>query len=196
MKHNRTFIFIILLLTVLGLSACSSKKQQLVGKYIDIYDETHYLKFNEDSSFIDNFLTTTSKGNTSISDFYIYQIDENGLITIIDTTEYEGQDILDEYELGILYKNYIGNRWEGVLSKKYDNATITRTILGYSILTYNFKEDKSYEYTITSNNEIVHSEKGIYTVNDKEVVCVSEDGVTTTFINTENNVFCLQYVKE
>lgn len=195
MKRNRTFTFIMLLLIVLGLSACSSQKQKLSGKYIDIYDETHYVSFDKDGTFIDNFLTTTSKGNTSISDFYVYKIDDNGLITIIDTTEYEGQNTLDEYQLGILYKNYIGAFWNGVLSITYKNTTITN-ILGDLILTYNFKEDKTYEYTVTSNNKIVHTENGAYTINGKEVVCTSEEGVVTTFINADDKVFCIEYVKE
>ncbi|EOS33456.1 hypothetical protein C807_00295 [Lachnospiraceae bacterium 28-4] len=195
MKRNRTFTFIMLLLIVLGLSACSSQKQKLSGKYIDIYDETHYVSFDKDGTFIDNFLTTTSKGNTSISDFYVYKIDDNGLITIIDTTEYEGQNTLDEYQLGILYKNYIGAFWNGVLSITYKNTTITN-ILGDLILTYNFKEDKTYEYTVTSNNKIVHTENGTYTINGKEVVCTSEEGVVTTFINADDKVFCIEYVKE
>ena len=184
-----------LLLIVLGLSACSSQKQKLSGKYIDIYDETHYVSFDKDGTFIDNFLTTTSKGNTSISDFYVYKIDDNGLITIIDTTEYEGQNTLDEYQLGILYKNYIGAFWNGVLSITYKNTTITN-ILGDLILTYNFKEDKTYEYTVTSKNKIVHTENGTYTINGKEVVCTSEEGVVTTFINADDKVFCIEYVKE
>ena len=195
MKRNRTFTFIMLLLIVLGLSACSSQKQKLSGKYIDIYDETHYVSFDKDGTFIDNFLTTTSKGNTSISDFYVYKIDDNGLITIIDTTEYEGQNTLDEYQLGILYKNYIGAFLNGVLSITYKNTTITN-ILGDLILTYNFKEDKTYEYTVTSNNKIVHTENGTYTINGKEVVCTSEEGVVTTFINADDKVFCIEYVKE
>lgn len=195
MKKNCTFIFMMLLLTVLGLSACSSYRQKLSGKYIDIYDETHYLNFNEDGSFIDNYVTTTSNGNTSIFDCYIYQMDDNGIITIIDTTEYEGQDTLDEYELGILYKNYIGIIWNGILPINNDDTAITNT-LGDLILTYNFKEDKSYEYIVTSENKIVHTENGTYTVNHNEVVCVSEVGTTITFINAENKVFSVQYVKQ
>lgn len=195
MKQNRTFTFIMLLLIVLGLSACSSQKQEFSGKYIYIYDGTHYLIFNEDETFVDNFLTTTSKGSTSISDFYVYKIDDNGLITIIDTTEYEGQNALDEYQLGILYKNYIGVFWNGTLPQIYEDTTITNTI-GDLLLAYNFKEDKSYEYTVTSNNEIVHTENGTYTINNNEVVCTSEESVLTTFISAEDKVFCIEYVKE
>lgn len=77
----------------------------------------------------------------------------------------------------------------------YCEATITN-ILGDLILTFNFKEDKSYEYTITSNNKIIHTEIGTYTVNDNEVVCTGEDGMKTTFLSAEAKVFCIEYIKE
>lgn len=195
MKQKHTFTFIMLLLIVLGLSACSSQKQKLSGKYIDIYDETHYVSFDNDGTFIDNFLTTTSKGNTSISNNYIYQIDNNGFITIIDTTEYEWQDELDKSDFGWLYDGKIGKWLNGELSTNDIETTISCLLNGYDFK-YCFKENKSYEYTVTSNNEIVHTENGTYKINDNEVVCTSEEGVVTTFINADDKVFCIEYVKE
>lgn len=195
MKRKRTFTFIMLLLIALELSACSSQKQEILGKYIDIYDGTHYLSFNEDGTFVDNFLTTTSKGNTNISNNYIYQIDDNGFITIIDTTEYELQDELDKYDFGWLYDDKIGKWLNGELPTNDIETSVFCLLNGYEFKFY-FKEDKSYEYTVTSNNEIVHTENGMYTINDNEIVCISEDGATTTFINTEDKVFCIEYVKE
>lgn len=195
MKQNHIFTFIMFLLIVLGLSACSSQKQELSGKYIDIYDETHYLSFNEDGIFVDNFLTTTSKGNTSISNNYVYQIDDNDFITIIDTTEYEWQDELDKYDLGWLYDDKIGKWLNGELPTNDIETSISCLLNGYEFK-FHFKEDKSYEYTTTSNNEIVHTENGTYTINGNEVVCTSEEGVTTTFISTEDKVFCIEYIKE
>lgn len=73
---------------------------------------------------------------------------------------------------------------------------ITSKILDYCILTYNFKENKSYEYTVTSNNEIVHTEYGTYTINNNKIICTSEEGVITTFISADDKVFCIEYVKE
>ena len=102
---------------------------------------------------------------------------------------------MKEYEVGILYNNYICIIWNGLLPKTYEDTTITNT-LGDLLLTYNFKEDKSYEYTVTSSNEIVNTENGTYTVNDNEVICTKEDGVVTTFISEEDKVFCIEYVKE
>lgn len=192
MKRNRTFTFIMLLLIVLDLSACSSQK--LSGKYINIYDEAHYIIFSNDDSFIDSYLTTTSKGNAKISDNYIYKIDDNGLITIIDTTEYEGQESLYKYELGYLYNDNIGIWFDGTLPINNDNTSISCLLNGYKFEYY--FDDETYKYTTTSNNEIVHSENGTYIINDNEVVCISEDGTETTFISAEDRIFCIEYIKE
>ena len=73
---------------------------------------------------------------------------------------------------------------------------IFKHALGDLSLTYNFKEDKSYEYTVSSNNEIVHTENETYEINDNEVICTSEEGVVSTFIGADDKVFCIEYVKE
>lgn len=196
MKKNKIKIIIsILCLLIWGLTACSSNKKNIIGKYINIFDESHYIIFNKDDSFIDNFLTTTSKGNTTISDNYIYKIDDDGLITIIDTTEYEFQDSLYEYEFGWLYKNYIGSLWSGTLPTKNEDTTITCVLNGYTF-EYRFKDDKTYEYNTSSNNEIVHAENGTYSVNGNEITCTSNDGQVTTFIDIDGNAYCIEYVKE
>lgn len=195
MKQKRSFIFIMLFLSILGLSGCSSHEKTLDGKYVSIYDESKYLIFDNDGSFKNSLWNVTNNGTTTINNNFIYSIDENNIITAVDTTKYEGNDSSNKYEIGILYKNYICIMWKGTLSKTYKNATITNT-LGDLLLTYNFKEDKSYEYTVTSNNEIVHTENGKYIINDREVIVTSEEGVQITFISEEDKVFCIEYVKE
>lgn len=180
---------------ILGLTACSSNKKNIIGKYINVFDESHYIIFNEDDSFIDNFLTTTNKGNPSISDCYIYRIDDNGLITIIDTTEYEGQDSLNEYEFGWIYENYVGSLWSGDFPTKNIDTKIT-CILNNITFEYQFSEDNTYEYTVTSNGEIVNTESGTYSINGNKVICTSEENVAITFFNTDNGVFCAEYTKE
>lgn len=195
MKQNRTFILIMILLTVLGLSACSLHERTIDAKYISIYDESSYLIFDKNGSFKNSQWNVTNNGTTTIADNYIYNINENNIITAIDTNKYEGQDSFNEYEIGILYKDYIGIIWNGILPISYDDATITNTFEDI-ILTYIFKEDKSYEYVVTSNDEIIYTENGTYKVNDNEVVCTSEDGVITTFANAEDIVFCIEYIKE
>lgn len=194
-KNNTKIIFFILCLLIFELVACSSNKKNIVGKYVNIFDESHYIIFNEDGSFIDNFLTTTSKGNTSISDCYIYQIDDNGLITVIDTTEYEGQDSPNKYELGWIYNNYICSLWTGILPIKPQNATITCTLNGLTC-EYSFNDNKVYEYTVTSDEEILHTENGTYSINNDEVICTNKNKQAITFINIEDNICCIEYVKE
>ena len=195
MKSKHTFIYILLLLAILGLPACSPNDRNIEGKYVSIYDDSSYLVFDKDGSFINSLWNVTNNDKTTIDDRYIYTIDENGIITAIDTTEYEGQDSLYKYEIGILYKDYICIRWDGVFLKSYNDTTITN-ILGDLVLTYYLKEDKTYEYVVTSNNEILNTENGTYSISDNMLVCTREDGLIATFINIHDKVFCIEYVKE
>jgi len=186
MKQKRTFTFIILLLIVLGLSACSAQTTVLSGKYISTFNNEIYYTFNEENYSTNNLwkdIDITDNGNGT------YIIKDEKIITYIN-----GDDNY-LFEIGYVYDKYIGSWWKGILPKTYEENTITN-ILGDLILTYNFKEDKTYEYTVTSNNGIVHTENGTYTINSKEVVCTSEEGVVTTFIGAEDKVFCIEYVKE
>lgn len=186
MKQNRTFTFIMLLLIVLGLSACSSQTTVLSGKYISTFNHEIYYTFNGE-----NYSTNNLWKDIDITD------NGNGTYIIKDEkiTTYINGDENYQYVLGFIYNNYIVSLWEGILPKTYENTT-TKNYLGDLILSINFKEDKTYEYTVTSNNEIIHTENGTYTVNDNEVVCISEDGVTITFISAEDKAFCIEYVKE
>lgn len=184
-----------LFLIALGLSACSSLDKKIDGKYVSIYNESSYLIFYKDGSLQNSLWNITSNGNTTIDNSFVYTIDKDNIITAINTTEYVGQDSLNEYEIGILYKDYICILWDGILPINNTNTSVEST-LGDLTLIFNFKEDKSYEYTVTSNNEIVHTENGTYTINDNEVICTSKDGVITTFISADDKVFCIEYVKE
>lgn len=188
MRQNRTFKYIMLLLITLGLSACSSRDKAIEGKYISTFDNSLYYEFSKNYKYSTNVNNETWE----IPDYSFsgtYEVIEDKITLLTDSSN---EAVI---ELGYKYNNYIGSWWEGILSKTYENTTITYT-LGDLILTYNFKEDKSYEYVVISNDEIVHIENGIYTINGNEVVCTSEDGVTITFIKTEDKVFCVEYVKE
>lgn len=195
-KNNTKFVVSVLFLFILGISACSSKQGTIEGKYLSIYNVGNYLMFDKDGSFQNNWWTTTNSGTTKIDDSFIYTIDENNLITVIDTSEYEGQDQLNEYEIGILYKDYICVKWNGKLSKNYTDTSITNTLGEDLILTYNFKSDKTYEFIVTSNDKVVDSENGTYSINDSELTCTSDEGQNTTFINIDGNAYCIEYVKE
>lgn len=183
----------ILFLFIFVLTACSSKQEVIEGKYVSIYDKSSYLFFNKDGSLINSLWTTY--GENIPLDCYRYSVNKNNIITAIDTTEYEGQNELDKYEIGLKYKDYICIGWNGILPKTYDNVTITSD-LGDLTLSYSFNKDKTYGYAVTSNNEVMQTENGTYAINKNEVICTSESGKTFTFINVDNKTYCIEYVKE
>lgn len=197
-KSSTKIIISILCIFILGLTACSSNQSQnaIEGKYISVYDTENYLIFKKDGTFQNSLWNTNSGGVTKISDNFAYSIDENDIITAIDTTEYEGQDELNEYEIGIIYKDYICVKWNGRLSKDYTNTSITNTLGEDLILTYNLKTDKTYEFIVTSNDEVVDTEYGTYSINGNEITCTSNEGQITTFIDIDENTYCIEYVKE
>ena len=61
---------------------------------------------------------------------------------------------------------------------------------------FTFNEDNTYEYSVTSNNQIVSTEYGTYSIDNNKVVCTSEENITTTFFNTDFGVLCVEYSKE
>lgn len=191
---NLKIIFICILF--LGVTACSSDRKTIEAKYISIYKESSYLVFDKDGSFKNSLWTVIDGDKETINDCFTYTIDANGIITVIDTTEYEGQDSLNEYEIGIMYKDYICVRWNGTLSKDYTDASITNTLGEDLVLTFNLKEDKTYEFVITSGGEVVNNENGTYLINDNEVICTSDEGEITTFVSIEGNTYCVEYIKE
>ena len=196
MKKNYTKIIIsIIWFILLGLTACTSSSKVIEGKYVSIYDELTYLIFYKDGSLVSNLWTTVENGKSIPRDCFRYSVDENNKITAIDTTEYEGQDELNEYEIGIMYKDYICISWNGILSSTYENISLTST-LGDLNLTYNLNKDKSYEYTVTSEGKIVHTENGTYLINDGKLTCTSNEGKVITFIDIDGNAYCIEYAKE
>lgn len=198
MKRNNTKIIISVFgFILLGLTACTSSPKAIEGKYVSIYDESTYLDFNKDGSIVSNMWTIIENGENIPMDCFRYSIDENNIITAIDTTEYVGQDTLNEYEIGIMYKEYICISWGGTLPTKYTNTVLTKEILDVNtVLEYSLNEDKTYEYTVTSNSEVVHTENGTYSINNNEIICTSENGQIATFISIENDTYCIEYVKE
>lgn len=195
MKTKNTIVILFISILLLSLTSCDSNKKTIEGKYISIYDESNYLIFNKDGSLISSLWTNIKNGESIPQDCFRYSIDENNIITAIDTTKYEGQDELNKYEIGIMYKEYICISWNGTLSNKYEDVSLINTI-GDLNLTYNLKEDKTYEYTVTSDGEIVYTENGTYSINNDEVICTNEDNVNTTFINIDDKTYCIEYVKE
>lgn len=195
MKNNTKIIISVFCFILLGLTACTSSPKAIEGKYVSIYDESNYLIFNKDGSLINSLWTTIENGKSIPQDCFQYSINENNIITAIDTTEYEGQDELNKYEIGIMYKEYICISWNGTLSSEYEDTSLTNT-LGDLNLTYNLKEDNTYVYTVTSDGEVVHTENGTYSMNNNEVICTNDNKKKTTFISVGDNIYSIEYVKE
>lgn len=55
-------------------------------------------------------------------------------------------------------------------------------MLGDLNLEYNFYEDKTYKYTVTSDGEVVYNKNGTYSINNNEVICTNTKNKITTFI--------------
>lgn len=195
MKTKKTTIIIAMCVSILSLTSCGTKNA-IDAKYLSIYNDGNYLIFSKDGSFQNNWWTTSNNGTTKISDCYAYTIDKTGVITVVDTTEYEGQEQPDEIEIGRMYKDYICIKWSGTIPKDYTDTTLTSTLGEDLTLTFTLREDKTYELIVTSNSEITDEENGTYSINDNEVICTSNTGEITTFVNIEGDPYCVEYVKE
>lgn len=200
MKKKLTIIFLNFCFLFLGLTACNSQEEkEITGTYVSVYDKSDYLVFDKDGTFINSMWTITSNGNTTIQDCFEYTINDNGLIIAIDTTEYAGQNSFKEYEIGYLYEDYICSLWEGNLPKDYTDTTISyefEFVDEEYIFTYTFKNDMTYEYTASSNEEILETKAGTYLIDKNTVTCTSENNNVITFINADNKSYCIEYTKE
>ena len=186
MKKNNTKIIIsVFCFILLGLTACTSNQKAIEGRYISTFDGSVYYIFSKDNTYTTNCewdkTVDCSQGSYIITDNKI--------------TLFGNKDKNYELNIGYIYDNYIGSWWNGTLSNEYEDTSLTNT-LGDLNLTYNLKKDKTYEYTVTSDGEVVHTENGTYSINNDEVICTNENKQVTTFINADNNIYCIEYVKE
>lgn len=190
-RKIKVIIAVICFLNI-GLMACSVDKTKMDAKYVSIYDDSHYLIFKKDGSLKSSMWTDSERKPL---DCFIYTLDEDGVVTAIDTTEYAGQDSFDEYEIGILYKDYICLRCEGAMSKDYKDMTLINKLDENFIRTFNLKKDKTYEYIITIGGEDI-VENGTYKIKGNEIITTSDEGKKTTFINIDGTTYCIEYKKQ
>lgn len=190
-KYNAKMI-LVLIFTGLGLSACGSKETDLNGKYNYVYEDGIYYNFVDGTNYTTNNLRNGWNINDSGTGTYI--IDGNKIITSINDDEYH------TYEVGYIYRNYIGSWWEGELPNKNDKTKeITIKLLDIDTLNYQFKEDDTYEFTIVSglsDNEVVFTEVGVYEIKGDIITCTNENNQVTTFLNSRDGIFCIEYIKE
>lgn len=195
MKIKNTTIILFMSILILSLTSCNSNKKIIDGKYVSIYDKSTYLIFDKDGSVISNMWTVLEDGENIPRDCFQYSIDENNIITAIDTTKYEGQEELKKYEIGIMYKEYICLSWKGTLPNKYEDTSLTRTVEGLNS-TCNLKKDRTYEYIVTHDGKVVYNGNGTYLINNGEVICTNDNNINSTFINIDNKTYCIEYIKE
>lgn len=184
MKTKNTIVILFIGILLFSLSACTSNQKAIEGRYVSTFDGSVYYTFSKDNTYATNYEWDTidcSQGSYIITDNKI--------------TLFSNKDKNYELNIGYIYDNYIGSWWNGTLSNEYEDTSLTNT-LGDLNLTYNLKKDKTYEYTVTSDGEIVHTENGTYSINDNEAICTNENNINTTFINVEGNIYCIEYVKE
>lgn len=186
MKKNNTKIIIsVFCFILLGLTACTSSQKAIEGRYVSTFDGSVYYIFSKDNTYTTNYewdaTVDCSQGSYIITDNKI--------------TLFGNKDKNYELNIGYIYDNYIGSWWNGTLSKSYENTTLT-SMLGDLNLEYGFNEDKTYKYTVTSGEEVVHTENGTYSINNNEVVCTNTENKRITFISVDENIYCIEYVKE
>lgn len=186
MKTKNTTVILFIGILLLSLTSCSTNKTTIDGKYINVLDESIYYDFSNDNSYSTNNAWDIPIESSSGS----YTIIDNELILYANDNE--------EYSmnLGFVYKDYICSSWDGVLPMVDKNTSVSMTLVDSLILSIEFKEDNTYEYTVTSNGEVVCTENGAYSINSNEVVCTNEDKQITTFIEVDDSIYCIEYVKE
>ena len=186
MKIKKATVILVIGILLLSLTSCSINKTTIDGKYINTLNESIYYEFSNDNSYSTNNACDMPIDSSSGS----YTITDNELILYANNNEDYSMN------LGFVYKDYICSSWGGVLPMTDKNTSVSMTLVDNLILSIEFKEDNTYVYTVTSNGEVVHTENGTYSINNNEVVCTNEDKKVTTFVEVDDNIYCIEYVKE
>lgn len=186
MKTKNTTVILFIGILLLSLTSCSTNKTTIDGKYINTLDNSIYYDFSNNNSYSTNNAWDIPIDSSSGS----YAITDNELVLYANDNEDYSMN------LGFVYKDYICSYWDGVLPMINKNTSVSMTLVENLILFVEFKEDNTYKYTVTSDGEVVHTENGTYSINNNEVVCINTENKITTFINVDNNIYCIEYVKE
>ena len=185
MKTKNTTVILFIGILLLSFVSCSTNKSTINGKYISVLDESIYYDFSNNSystNDVWDIPINSSSGSYTITDHELF-------LYANDNKDYS-------MNLGFIYKDYICSSWDGTLPIADKNTSVTMAIIDNLILSVKFEENNRYEYTVTSDGEVVHTENGTYSINNDEVICTNEDNVNTTFINIDDKTYCIEYVKE
>lgn len=175
-------IFVLLMCFV----SCASTTETMNGTYVQVVDDSVYYTFLSDGTYSTNdsnwdFPVDTSKGT--------YEIIDGQLIL------YASNDKSNNINMGYVYNDYLCSLWEGKLPEQYEVAILSCQLTEDLVLQYEFDSDKTYKYSVTSQGENVFEENGSYSINTNMVTCVNK-GNETTFLQVDNDIFCIEYYKE
>lgn len=194
MKRNIK-IFLIITLCLLALTGCG-ETNYIDATYYDVYNNSNYIILSKDGNLTNSLWTEYTNGIEKISDSYKYKI-ENGYLVAINQTKYEGDNTLKENTIGLMYKDFICNRWNGDIYPTYSDTNIYLKIDQNIKMEYILKNDKSYEYTITQNETIQCHEIGYYEINNDIITLTNDNNdISAVFINIKNIPYCIQYRKK
>lgn len=200
---------VVVLLCLLGVAGCGTDKNTIEGKYIctdymsELYKghEVYYYIFSKDGTYTTNYYEINGYGKElddmgiTWYDYGTYRIDENKL------TLFNGEEESDDIELGsvfgYIYKDTICSKWEGKLPLERQEEEIFSNSLEVLFFEVHFTEDGNYKYIVTGENgEIFETTTGTYEVNKNKVECKNEEGLITTFYDTDDGVYGVDYIKE
>lgn len=198
-KVKTVLIIAVLCLTLMA--GCSSKAKILDGKYIcvdymsELYKghEIYYYIFSKDKTY-----TTNNPGEdydgVPFPDYGTYSIEDDEL-TLFAGDDPEEPEIT--YTMGYIYKNMICSKWDGELPLELQEKKIFLNLSNILFIEINFTEEGYYEHTVTGENgEIFETTTGTYEVNKNKVECKNEEGLITTFYDTDDGVYGVDYIKE
>lgn len=186
MKGKEIFFLSFILVLCLFSVSCSTVAETINGTYFQVVDDSVYYIFSNDGTYSTNdsnwdFPVDTSKGT--------YEIIDGQLIL------YASNDKSNNINMGYVYNDYLCSLWEGKLPEQYEVAILSCQLSEDLVLQYEFDSDKTYKYSVTSQGENVFEESGSYSINTNMVTCVNK-GNETTFLQVDNDIFCIEYYKE
>ena len=199
-KRMYLVIGAVFLLCLLGLTGCKTDKNTFDGKYVSASDLPIYYEFSKDGTYTTNYYEIVGE---DWYDYGTYSIEDNKLIL------FQGEDLDSEVEFGYIYKDTICSKWEGKLPLKNETEeSYIQYNSGTYLTEFQFKKDGTFEvkrmrcakeicgYGHDHNYEVYETETGTYKVNKNKVTCEKEDGTITTFYDTDDGVYGVNYIKE
>ena len=193
---------VVVLLCLLGLTGCSTDKNIIKGKYVSASDDLPiYFEFSKDGTYTTNNYEIVGE---DWYDYGTYSIEDNKLIL------FQGEDLDSEVEFGYIYKNMICSKWEGKLplNNESEESYIQIKLSERYLKEFQFKKDGTYEskvmecakeicgYGHEHDYEVYKTKTGTYKVDKNKVTCEKEDGTITTFYDTDDGVYGVNYIKE